>query len=369
VTTSKIDAIVADLLTAAVGHGIAGGAPWPGPPLEPSAFTQALHSAREHRLTGAFAEAVFDGALKLDKTQHGLLCESHASAQAHMLELERTLLRVSELFSERGLDMRVLKGLALARVVYADPAWRVASDVDVLVPSHQFDDAVANAIHGLGGHQQIAELRPGFDREFGKEALIQLGNSELDLHRTLVTGPFGHTIDLDEFFTDSQPIMIGGRQLLTHSPDNQFLHGCYNTALGDYPVRLCAVRDLLLCDARLEIDHDAVIATAARWNGTAVVQRAAELVINTVGADAGSGFNELANLPVPRTEAWLMRSYLTPARSYSRPLASLAVISGIRPRLRYARALLTPSRTYLQSRGWTTGVHIKRAAGRLRRHA
>ncbi|MDC1302055.1 nucleotidyltransferase family protein [bacterium] len=197
---------------------------------------------------------------------------------------------------------------------------------------------------------------------------MRLGEFELDLHRTFVTGPFGLTIDLDELFASRTEINIGTRPLLALSAEHQFLHACYNVALGDYPVRLCSVRDLLLCLQHLDVDLDKIVAIAARWNGTAVVQRAAAVAIETVGAQVAAGFIELHALTVPRREQWLMGSYLTTARSYSRPLASLAVIPGLRPRLRYARAIVAPSAEYLKSRGWTASSHLQRALRRLRRH-
>ncbi len=138
-----------------------------------------------------------------------------------------------------------------------------------------------------------------------------------NLHRTFVTGPFGLTIGLDELFTSGTEISIGTRPLLALSAEHQFLHACYNVALGDYPVRLCSVRDLLLCLQHLDVDLDQIVAIAARWNGTAVVQRAAAAAIETVGAQVAAGFIELHALTVPRRGQWLMGSYLTAARSYS----------------------------------------------------
>ena len=130
-------------------------------------------------------------------------------------------------------------------------------------------------------------------RQASKESLVRLGEFELDLHRTFVTGPFGLTIGLDELFTSGTEISIGTRPLLALSAEHQFLHACYNVALGDYPVRLCSVRDLLLCLQHLDVDLDQIVAIAARWNGTAVVQRAAAAAIETVGAQVAAGFIEL----------------------------------------------------------------------------
>jgi len=363
-----VDPALHGILRAAVGHGLEGGAPWPDEPLSEDLFRHALRFAVRDRLIGVLAEAAIDGTLPLLPDQLDQLTKHHTGSQVQMLNIEQLLLRVADSFGSAGIDFRVLKGAALSHLFYADPSWRTAADLDLLIPSDRFDDAVTTAIKDLDGEQRVPEVRAGFDREFGKESMVRIGPVELDLHRTFVTGPFGLTIDLDDLFDGRTEIAIGGQRVLALSPEHQFLHACYNAALGDYPVRLGSVRDLLLCRRHLEIDLSRIIAKAEHWHGTAVVQRAAELVIEIAGRDVAGGFTELAALSVPRRQAWLLRSYLSPARSYSRPLASLAVIPGARARLRYGWAIVAPSRTYLDSRGWTKSKHFRRAVRRLLGH-
>ena len=334
--------------------------------MESASFHQLATAAPNHRLLGALAEAAAGGELSLLPDQLAHLTELHATFQAHMLKLEQILVQIIDLFGRAGIDFRVLKGSALAHLVYADPSWRASADLDLLIPSESFDQAVALAIDERGGTQAIPELRPGFDREFGKESLVRIGRLELDLHRTFVAGPFGLMIGLDELFQDSTELSIADHTALALGSTHQFLHACYNTALGDLPVRLGSVRDLLLCMEHLPIDLDDVIASAERWHGTAVLRRAASLVIAEAGAGVADRFTRLAELPVGRRDSFLLHSYLSPARSYSRPLASLAVIRGVRPRIRYATAVLAPSSEYLRSRGWSARDHVTRAVRQLR---
>jgi hypothetical protein len=145
-----------------------------------------------------------------------------------------------------------------------------------------------------------------------------------------------------------------------------FLHACYNAALGDLPVRWSALHDLLLIHRRHAIDNEAVSVMAAAWGATAVVRHAACLTIDTFRLGRRHALASLGALPVPAREARRLQSYLTRARSYRRPLASLSAIKGMRARARYARALVTPSEAYLRSRGWTEGSHVRRALRGLR---
>ncbi len=48
-----------------------------------------------------------------------------------------------------------------------------------------------------GGRRRFSEVRPGFDRRWGKGAcVVAADGTELDVHRTFVAGPFGLTVDL-----------------------------------------------------------------------------------------------------------------------------------------------------------------------------
>lgn len=338
--------------------------PLPDDTFSEGEFQQLLKRTGEERLLGALAEAVADEALVLADDQVELLIEHHVDWLGHALRIERLLFTIAEVLASAMVDFRVVKGVALANVVYRDPSWRLYADLDVLIPSAQFDRAVHCLTQELGGVQEIPELRPGFDREFGKEAMLRIGRLEADLHRTFVTGPFGLTIDLDDLFTRSTPFTVGGVEVLALDPLGRLMHAMYNLALGDWPIRWGSVRDLLHCSADVDGSDD-IVDVARRWRATAVIQRAAMLATDIAGLGDEHLLAELSALPVPRAQEWLLRSYLTPARSYSRPLASLAVIPGVRPRLRYARAIVHPGAAYLRSRGWTQRSHRTRALRRM----
>ena len=99
-----------------------------------------------------------------------------------------------------GIGYRVLKGPAVAHLDYADPAQRAFGDVDVLVESTAYDDALG-VLAASGARRRYTEVRPGFDRRWGKGAcLVAADGTQIDVHRTFVAGPFGLTIDLDELF-------------------------------------------------------------------------------------------------------------------------------------------------------------------------
>lgn len=368
-SSSALPRVSAECVALAVaGYGFGSRLPLPVLPVSDDMFERMLSIAQHDRLLGAVAQVVSEGHFPVTDDQRQLLTDMHSGWLHHAITVERLLLRFGACLDRSHIDFRVLKGVALAHLLYADPSWRVFGDLDLLIPSDRFDEAVQLACTELGGVQSVPELRPGFDREFGKEALIRVGRIELDLHRTFVTGPFGLTIDLDCLFAGKTAFEVGGSQFAALENTALFLHVCYNLALGDDPVRTCSLRDLVIAYEGLDIDTDTIIEMAHAWQASAVVQRAAELTVGALEIDADHGLWKLAHIAVPKRESWLLRSYVTSARSYSRPLASLVVIGGLRARVRYARALLSPSDEYLSSRGWTERGHLRRARDRLLHH-
>jgi hypothetical protein len=150
-------------------------------------------------------------------------------------------------------------------------------------------------------------------------------------------------------------------------PLHQFVHVCVNAAVGDRPIRLQSLRDVAMVERWADPDPATVEQLARRWRCLAAVQLAIVETYATLGLEPSPLSTWAAAVQVPRVDRLLLRSYLTSARSYTRPLASVAVIPGLRPRLRYLRAVAWPQRSYLAARRWSRTGHVRRALGRLRR--
>lgn len=323
-------------------------------------FATLIRLSESHRLLGALAEAVATGALAVSPDQLALVIGYHNRWLSNALLTEAMLLRVDDCFAAHHIDYRVLKGVALSHVAYDDPSWRVYSDLDILVRSADFVRAIAALCQDLGGDRLVPELRPGFDLEFGREATVHVGGREIDLHRTLVDGAFGLTVDLDDLFAEPTWFEVAGRRFPALGGTPAVLHACYDVALGDHPVRLSALRDLLLLHSK-GFDFDAVTSMARRWRGEAVVERAAHLATDTLALPCEHGLHAYAALGSTRQQRWLLRSYGGRPGPYATHLAAIAVIPGVRRRLRYVRAITRPSPEYLASRGWTRRGHMRRA--------
>ncbi|MPY97764.1 MAG: hypothetical protein GEU97_07130 [Actinophytocola sp.] len=253
--------------------------PLPREPLAPSSWQDVLRGAWRHRVTGALAAAVHDGAMAATDEQRREAVAQHRTAALRVLFLERELAAIVARLSRADVATRVLKGPACARLDYPDPALRSFHDIDLLVRADDIDRA-ATTMRAAGYRRTLAEPRPGFDRRFDKGmTLIPPAGYELDVHRTFVLGPWGVLVDLDELWRDNgEPVVVAGDTMAALSLPHRLLHACYHAALGDWPLRLGSLRDVAELLRRMEVagapgsvQADTVRAIAARWGVEAVL--------------------------------------------------------------------------------------------------
>jgi hypothetical protein len=336
-------------------------------PNEPS-FTVLVSECEHQRVLGLLGAAVEQGALDVTEEQRATLDERWRGWLGHDLRLEQLVLRVASALEEAGIPFRVLKGIALAHAVYDDPAWRVFGDADILVHPGRFSEAVAMLADVLGAERAQPELRPGFDQRFGKEAILRTDDGlELDLHRTFVEGALGLTIPLEELFTGTATVPIGGRDLPVLDGPARLLHACYSAAVGDWPPRLSSLRDVAqIVTTERPATHE-VVELARRSRAEAVVARALTLAWDELGLTDEPTIVDWARRHRPSfLERLLLASHLGPARAYTRHASALLVLRGVRARAAYLRAIAFPQSDYLAARHLTNRSHVGRIWRRLR---
>jgi hypothetical protein len=363
-----VTAETARLLAACAAYGVPTSLQLPREPLSDEAFTALLHGVEHHRLVGFLGAAARDGAVAFEDEQRAALEEVLEGWLAHALRVEALLLAVADVLEREDVSYRVLKGVALANSVYADPALRVFGDVDVLVPSADFGRTARVLESDLGARRALPELRPGFDDRFGREAMLRSASGlELDIHRTFVDGGYGLTVDLDDLFTPPRCFSLGTREMPTLPAPQQFLNACYSAALADWPPRLASQRDVVQL---LEVDapsSEDVLDLARRWRAEAVVARAV--------CGASEALDPRFTHPLlawardfrpSSVDRLLLASYRGPARGFTAHGAALLVVPGITGKLAYLRAIALPQAAYLEQRGVSRGGFLRRAISRLR---
>src|SRR5919108_1697202 len=231
-------------------------------------------SATSGRIVGIAVAAVEAGHLRITEEKAEELLVWQRDAMVWALTIERRLLTLAEAFEADGVRPLVLKGPVLAHTVYPDPSWRAFADLDLLVPTASWRRAL-EVLAGLGFERRLPEPRPGFDERFGKAAVHTNGDgAEIDLHRTLVIGPFGLWARPDELFRRATTFELGGRTLRRLDDTALLLHACMHASLGWRPPLLWTLRDVAQVAWSGRVDWDELADLARRWRLRAVVRHA-----------------------------------------------------------------------------------------------
>jgi len=310
-----------------------------------------LPALSQQRLTGFAVAAAEAGSLTLSSGQAEELLERHRDAMLQVLALERHLVTLSAALEDSGVEMVLLKGSALAHTVYPDASWRPFADLDFLVRGPDFQRA-CEVLAGRGFTRTLPEPRARFDVRFGKAAeLTGPGGLMVDLHRTLVVGPFGLWIDLDELFTGTAPLNIGGRVIRRLDDTSLFVHACMHASLGWWPPLLMPVRDVAQVASYARVDWDLFAERTRRWRLAAVVRHAFETASQTLGAAFPDESKSVLAMEPRRKERRALDAYITNRRGRGATATStLRAIPSLRAKVAYVRALLFPNRDFLAAR-------------------
>ena len=338
----------------------------PTTPLDEPGFTKLHSQVRLQKLTGLFWAAARDGAFPVTASQRDRVEESHIQALAACLLLEDLLLRTVERLSRAGIPVRALKGSVSAHLDHAEAAHRTYGDIDLLVSSAFYDEAVRTMV-AEGCRRSYPEPRPGFDRRFGKGTSLHTPDGlEIDLHRTFTMGPYGESLALDELWKESDSFTVAGTTVQALTQEARLLHAAYHAALGDRVPQLVPLRDVAQILLTKDVDWQRLRTLMRASHGEAVVARAIR-----------STWDELRLADVLLASAWA--SAYQPARrdtvhlsvygaSSNYAARSFAAVRTIpfAQRPRYVFALAFPERAYLQGRHRSLASRLLRGVGDIR---
>lgn len=301
-----------------------------------------LQFVAAHRLSGLLDAAIRAGDASVDDRQVRDVEDLHRRVSTKVLLLDTTLVRVTAELSKRDIPLRVLKGPAAA-ALYPDPLWRPYVDVDLLVPGARFADT-ADALADLGYRRRSAELRPGFDRRFGKGATFHReADANLDLHRTLVAGPYAFLIDPVSLFDRPSAFEVSGARLEALSPEARFIHSCISATLSDATPKMITLRDVVQSYRNPELDTDEVRRLCEDWRIGQVVSEALNTVNATLTLPASACLPTDLVAPsasiAERVAAWGYRA--RNKRWRRQALTAIPFVPAWKDRVAYSRAVLT----------------------------
>lgn len=342
-----------DLLVGALTFWLPGG-PDPVATEPPSAlqWQAVMDRARRERSFGPLCWAVGSGALASTEDQRDEAERYALSGAHHALQQEAELLEVHERLAAAGLEVRVLKGLAVAHLDHLDPSFRASADLDLLVRP----DAVAEAcavLEAAGYRRELPERRAGFDARFGKDITYQAsGRYEIDLHRLPLAGPAGWCLDLDALWSGSATFTVGGTELCALDAAGRFAHAAWSLALTDPAPRLVPALDMVAISHAHTVERDRLDRLVPTALGRAAIDDAIRLASTLLGPVADRLLPAVSSAaPLGRVDRALLSTYPGNGGSKASCLVAAAVpMRGWRDRSRYLAALVRPSRSYRRAR-------------------
>jgi hypothetical protein len=315
-----------------------------------------------HRLTGIALASWERGGLELASDQVEELAAHHRSAMVLALTIERQLLSLVGAFREAGVRVVVIKGPAVAHGVYPDPSMRPFGDLDLLVSAADWRRA-CEVLRSNGYRRDLPEPRKGFDERFGKAATHSDSSGfQVDLHRTLVLGPFGLWLDPDELLRHTEEFELAGRRLERLDRTGLLVNAALHAGLGASPPLLLPLRDVVQAAAHPAVDWARLQDWASRWRLALALAHAFENAERQMDVELPAPARAIIAMPPGRAERSALRAYGERRRTGGMALAAVRAIPGVRPKTVYVLGLLLPSREFLQARarGRTRASYLSR---------
>jgi hypothetical protein len=165
----------------------------------------------------------------------------------------RAIGRIQTIFNAAGIPVVLLKGAALAEIVYSDKAIRPMSDVDLLVRPEDLLSS-GRELGRIGyirlverGSRQADEHYEYHAAYINKEPGVAAPRLEIHWNIDRASRPF--QIDNDGLWRRAKPIEIGGVECAMLSPEDCLLHVCLHACKHG----LTSLRSL--CDIVAIVDH------------------------------------------------------------------------------------------------------------------
>jgi hypothetical protein len=265
---------------------------------------------RGNRLEGLLVHAVASNHISSTADQRRDVALLEVNLTRDRVWHDMRLIEITELLGNAGIDQRVLKGPAFGTLDYPDRIMRPTGDIDLLVRGEQLPGAIQTLVRN-GGSVVDPEPVKGYSQVIGKSTTVTMPDGlEIDLHRTLVRGPFGVRMRPEDLWLRSREFSIGGVPMLTLGLEESLIHACFHLMiLSDK--RALTVRDVAQFLANPALDPDTVIELTKTWKAQIVLGAAVLLTTSMIPAVADTELLPWATSLKPRATD---RTYLRIAR-------------------------------------------------------
>jgi hypothetical protein len=254
------------------------------PPLADDAWVVFVEHARHHRLDGLLVGAVADGTVATTATQRAEIAHLECRLAADAMWHEGWTNATVEMLRDEGIEVRILKGPAWARLDYPDSLWRPTQDLDLLVHGRDLERG-SRSLLAAGGVRLDPDPVDGYSEVVGKGATYAFSDRpEIDLHRLLIWGPFGVRVPEEELWTVRRRFICGGVEHSTLGLEESFVHaGLHMVVLGWR--RALNLRDVAQMMSSPHLDVDRLLWLARRWDVEAPLAVAILLAVDEIDVE------------------------------------------------------------------------------------
>lgn len=291
------------------------GAPQPAPQVDPDEWNKLIIILKAHWVLPLLywqAGHVPDR-MQPSKQVMDVLRGTFQWSRIRTLHMNRQLQQLTAAFRDAGVRMMVLKGPALARMVYPDPALRPGSDLDILVHPKEM----------MHSKEILAQLGYTCDgRKFGTdvEALNhheEFTSSEegeqfrsIELHWKLIRVGILQEIDAENLFDNAVQVSADGVVFEALNPVDALIHRALNNAfMHDSDMRLIWIYDILMLARSLKEPDDWLLLQdrCVVWRARFAVEIALTLARSWYGLRLPDACADFSTWPSPTAEeldAW-----------------------------------------------------------------
>lgn len=283
--------------------------------------------------------------------------------QSYLLTGHRNLILLRELeptiaaLEAAGVAVIVLKGAALAEIVYRNIAVRPLMDVDLLMRREQLGIALP-ALSAAGFAPTKAETRAGSTAAYENELLLIKPAAiaiPIEIHWSLFDSPYyQERLRLEHCWRNAVDFRLGNRTAKMLDPISQILHLCGHLVLHHGGEDLLWENDIAeyLGIYGPTLDWEQLLEQAREWELVLPVQ---QLLVPLAAREPGkippAVLEELESLRATEGETRVAGYLSNEQRSVGRRFfTDMASMSGWRARLGYALTHLFPSAAYMRER-------------------
>ena len=233
-----------------------------------------IRTITDHRMTTLAIKLIEDGQVEASDSVVDTLHDRALVAAQRAVALESLCAAVVEALAAAGVESRVLKGIAVAQLDYAQSSQRLTSDVDLLVRSADFRVAL-DLIRSHGFHRHFDEPFDGFDSTIGKGAALEgPGQHVVDLHRSLALGYYGTRLPVDALWSDPISFPLAGIQASALPVAARFAHAALHLGLAPSPRAMHFLDLPVIVAADDDTLQEQIITVATQWRCGDVIARA-----------------------------------------------------------------------------------------------